>query len=337
LALLPVHWLAPWEFYLPPLTFLFALLGGHLLSLVVGFSLPRTPLSLAASRRMTFRVGRALARTPWAAFRVAEETNLDPWPIPEGVLHDYRALVTLPDGPLQLHGEGLHSGMGRLSKRALDLLLATVLLPILLPLVLGIALLIRIQGPGRAFYTQIRVTRDGRSFPIVKLRSMIPDAEPSGQAVWPVDHDPRITPLGHILRKYWLDELPQLINVLLGHLSWVGPRPERPSFIEEFRLRWPNYDLRHQAKAGMTGLAQVLGFTGNTSIQRRLVSDLHYIRRWSLGLDLWLILSTAFRMTRRPDTSGSGRCSSYKEKSHFRGNAEPVSEGDQRGGPPLCP
>jgi lipopolysaccharide/colanic/teichoic acid biosynthesis glycosyltransferase len=141
-------------------------------------------------------------------------------------------------------------------------------------------------------FRQERMGMDGRTFPILKFRTMRTDAEASG-AVMARAGDVRRTPLGAFLRASSLDELPQLFNVLRGDMSLVGPRPERPVFIEEFKRRIPKYHLRHKVKAGITGWAQIHGLRGQTSIEKRIEYDLYYIENWSLGLDVKILLRTA--------------------------------------------
>jgi lipopolysaccharide/colanic/teichoic acid biosynthesis glycosyltransferase len=133
---------------------------------------------------------------------------------------------------------------------------------------------------------------DGRRFTLLKFRSMIDDAEKHTGPVWASEDDPRTTPLGRWLRQTSLDELPQLINVLRGEMSLVGPRPERPPLIDEFRSSIPKYMLRHKVKAGMTGWAQVNGWRGNTSLERRIEHDLEYIENWSLWRDVKILALT---------------------------------------------
>ncbi len=133
---------------------------------------------------------------------------------------------------------------------------------------------------------------DGRTFHILKFRTMRVDAEHSG-AMMASKEDPRRTPIGTFLRKYSLDELPQFFNVLVGDMSLVGPRPERPVFIEEFKRQIPRYHLRHKVKAGITGWAQINGLRGQTSIQKRIEYDLYYIENWSLLMDLKILVRTA--------------------------------------------
>jgi len=133
---------------------------------------------------------------------------------------------------------------------------------------------------------------DGRRFHICKYRSMHKDAEELTGPIWAREADPRVTPLGRILRKFGLDELPQFYNVLLGDMSLVGPRPERPHFVQQFREQVPRYMGRHRVKSGITGWAQVNGLRGNTSIDERIKYDLFYIENWSFWLDLKILLMT---------------------------------------------
>lgn len=180
------------------------------------------------------------------------------------------------------------SGVNRVVKRVVDVALGSVLFVVTLPVMLIIALLIKLTSRGPIFFTQERVGLDGRMFNIYKFRTMRLDAEVNG-ACFAVPGDPRVTTLGYILRRTSLDELPQLVNVIRGHMSLVGPRPERPVFISEFKKHVPKYMFRHKVQAGMTGWAQVNGWRGNTSIERRIEHDLYYIEHWSLGLDLKIL------------------------------------------------
>ncbi|MEE9276460.1 MAG: undecaprenyl-phosphate glucose phosphotransferase [bacterium] len=184
-------------------------------------------------------------------------------------------------------------GWNRMMKRGMDLILGAALLLLLSPLMLLIAALIKILSPGPVFYLQERMGLDGVRFRMYKFRSMKVDAERETGAVWAKPDDSRRTPFGSFLRAASLDELPQLFNVLRGEMSLVGPRPERPVFVEEFRRSVPGYMLRHKITSGMTGWAQVNGWRGDTSIERRIEYDLHYIENWSLLFDLrilWLTL-----------------------------------------------
>ncbi len=189
-----------------------------------------------------------------------------------------------PEGP----GDGVSARL----KRLFDLAIAALAFIPVACVVLLVALLMILSGQRPLFYSQTRLTRGSKSFAILKLRTMPIDAEPHNQAVWPQRHDTRVTPAGRILRQLWLDELPQLWNVLKGDLSWVGPRPERPEFSQVFSKSIPKYPLRHRAMAGVTGLAQIRGFVGNTSLRKRLMCDLEYIRTWSPWLDLQVLART---------------------------------------------
>ncbi|HTO99327.1 MAG TPA: undecaprenyl-phosphate glucose phosphotransferase [Myxococcales bacterium] len=182
-------------------------------------------------------------------------------------------------------------GINALAKRTFDLVLSGLFLVLLSPLLLAIALLVKAGSRGPALYAQERVGLDGRPFRMLKFRTMRTDAETEGPR-FARDGDPRVTRLGALLRRSSLDELPQLWNVLVGDMSLVGPRPERPVFIDQFRRRIPRYQLRHMVKSGMTGWAQIHGLRGNTSISKRVEYDLYYIEHWSLLLDLKILART---------------------------------------------
>lgn len=180
----------------------------------------------------------------------------------------------------------------RIIKRAIDIIFSLAVLIVTLPLQLIIAALVKLTSPGPVFYKQERMGLNGLTFDILKFRSMPVHAESETGPVWAKKQENRATPLGRFLRRTSLDELPQFINVLKGDMSVVGPRPERPVFIQEFKDRVPRYMLRHKMKAGITGWAQVNGWRGNTSIERRIDHDIYYIQNWSLLLDLKIILMT---------------------------------------------
>ena len=192
-------------------------------------------------------------------------------------------------------------GWNRVLKRGFDLLFGAVGLAIAAPVMLAIGVALKLTSPGPVLYQQERMGVDGRQFKMLKFRTMRVNAEEETGPIWARPDDPRRTALGVFLRRTSLDELPQLFNVLRGEMSLVGPRPERPSFVEEFRRRVPGYMLRHKVKAGITGWAQINGWRGNTSIERRIECDLYYIERWSLGFDLKILLQTlwyGFRINR---------------------------------------
>lgn len=191
----------------------------------------------------------------------------------------------------------LDRGWNRLLKRALDLAGSLFGLIVLSPVLLLIAVLVKLDSPGPAFFVQERVGVNGDRFPIIKFRSMRTDAE--RLARWTTPDDPRKTRLGNFIRRFSLDELPQLINVLLGDMSLVGPRPEQPHFVEQFKQQIPHYARRHKEKAGMTGWAQVNGLRGDTSIEERVRYDLYYVENWSVLFDIKIIARQIVTLFRR--------------------------------------
>jgi Undecaprenyl-phosphate glucose phosphotransferase len=196
---------------------------------------------------------------------------------------------------IHLRDSPLH-GWNRLAKRAFDLVFTATVLVLLSPVLLAIALAVKATSSGPVFYRQERMGLDGQRFWMLKFRTMRVNAEASTGPVWASAGDLRRTPIGSFLRRFSLDELPQFVNVVRGEMSVVGPRPERPVFVERFRQTVPGYMLRHKVKSGITGWAQVHGLRGNTSLEKRIQYDLEYIERWSLWLDLRIILLTVFRV-----------------------------------------
>lgn len=186
-------------------------------------------------------------------------------------------------------------------KRIVDIIISAFVLVFISPFMLLIALLVKLDTRGPVIYSQERMGLDASPFPCFKFRSMVANAEAGSGPVWATKDDPRRTRMGRWLRKYSLDELPNFINVFLGHMSLVGPRPERPVFVEQFRQLVPRYMERHQEKAGITGWAQVNGLRGETSIWERTKYDLYYIEHWSLWFDFKIMLLTAMRFLRDPN------------------------------------
>jgi exopolysaccharide biosynthesis polyprenyl glycosylphosphotransferase len=186
-------------------------------------------------------------------------------------------------------------GWDRALKRAFDVAGSAILLVLLSPVLAILAILIRCLDGRPVLFRQERMGLDGRRFQLLKFRTMGVDAESETGPVWTVPDDPRRTRVGAVLRRFSLDELPQLWNVLKGEMSLVGPRPERPVFIEEFRRQVPQYFLRHKVKAGITGWAQVNGWRGNTPVATRTEYDLYYIEHWSLALDLKILWRTLWQ------------------------------------------
>jgi exopolysaccharide biosynthesis polyprenyl glycosylphosphotransferase len=191
----------------------------------------------------------------------------------------------------------------RVMKRVMDVFLSAGVLVILSPLMVAIALLIKLTSRGPVFYTQERVGRDGSSFHVLKFRTMPVDAEAGTGPVFTSQDDPRPGRLGRTLRRYSLDELPQFINVIFGEMSVVGPRPERPYFVEQFRQRIPAYMARHHEKAGITGWAQVNGLRGDTSVEERTLYDLYYVENWSILFDLKIMVKTLFHIFRQDNNA----------------------------------
>ena len=199
-------------------------------------------------------------------------------------------IISLNEVPLQ--------GWSSMVKRLMDVTVSSVLLLglVVVPVLPLLALCVRLfGGKGGVLLRQERMTLDGKTFQIFKFRTMVDEAEKETGPVFATSDDPRRTPIGAWLRRHNLDELPQLLNVFLGDMSLVGPRPERPPFVQQFRERIPAYMRRHRVKSGMTGWAQVNGWRGNTSIEKRIEFDLYYIENWSLLLDLKILILTLFR------------------------------------------
>jgi Undecaprenyl-phosphate glucose phosphotransferase len=196
-------------------------------------------------------------------------------------------VINLNDVPLQ--------GISSFIKRVLDFSISTIALTVMALPGLLISWMIKRSSPGPIFYAQERMGLDGKQFTVYKFRSMEKDAEDNTGPVWAREDDPRATKVGRWLRRLDLDELPQFWNVLKGDMSIVGPRPERPFFVEQFKHRIPQYMLRHKVKAGITGWAQVNGWRGNTSLEKRIEYDLYYIENWSVTLDIKIMWLTLLR------------------------------------------
>jgi Undecaprenyl-phosphate glucose phosphotransferase len=197
-------------------------------------------------------------------------------------------IISLNEVPLR--------GWNSMLKRGMDVVLGLVMLIPGTVIFALIAIAIRLKGgKGPIMLRQERMTLDGKTFQIFKFRTMVDEAEKDTGPVWASPEDPRRTPIGILLRRHNLDELPQLLNVILGDMSLVGPRPERPPFVRQFKERIPQYMLRHRVKGGMTGWAQVNGWRGNTSLEKRIEYDLYYIENWSLLLDIKILILTLFR------------------------------------------
>ena len=183
----------------------------------------------------------------------------------------------------------------RAAKRAVDLIGATVAIILFSPVMLLTVLVVALTEEGSVIYRQERVGLHNQVFYMYKFRSMIMQDEEKEKAEWSTRNDPRITPVGKLIRRTSIDELPQLFNVLKGEMSLVGPRPERPQFVQKFRDEIPRYMVKHQVRPGMTGWAQINGYRGDTSIEKRIEYDIYYIENWTMGLDLKILVLTFFK------------------------------------------
>lgn len=222
-----------------------------------------------------------------------EGINLDFLLAPDQVILEGKAQPwTVAGLPLLKIKESPLFGWKGVLKRGFDLFVAAISLLLLSPLFAAIALLVKLGSQGPVLYLQERIGLDGHTFFIYKFRTMMPNAESETGPVWAKEGDARTTRIGRFLRKFSLDELPQLINVLKGDMSVVGPRPERPHFVKQFRQSVPHYLERHRLRSGMTGWAQVNGLRGDTSIEQRTRYDLYYVENWSLAFDLKILILT---------------------------------------------
>ena len=180
-------------------------------------------------------------------------------------------------------------------KRAMDIVGAIVAIIVSSPVMLILCILIKLTSPGPLIYKQERVGLHNQTFRMYKFRSMEIQKESEEKKAWTVKNDPRVTGIGKLMRHTSLDELPQLFNILKGEMSLVGPRPERPFFVEKFREEIPRYMVKHQVRPGLTGWAQVNGYRGDTSIRKRIECDLYYIENWSVGFDIKIMFLTIFK------------------------------------------
>lgn len=229
--------------------------------------------------------------------RILDERTVDHRIIPDlGRAVRLRIEAETFDGlPLVVVSQGPLEGWNQVFKRLFDLAGSIVALIVTSPLFAVIPILIKLTSPGPVIFAQERMGWNGQRFNIYKFRSMPVDAERVSGPVWATESDERPTRLGALLRKSNLDEIPQFWNVLKGEMSLVGPRPERPVFIERFKKQVPGYMLRHKIKAGITGWAQVNGWRGDTSLEKRIECDLYYISNWSIGFDFRILILTLFK------------------------------------------
>ncbi len=224
-------------------------------------------------------------------------------PVTIHVVPDLFRFTTLRGGVEEFEGipfvhlrESPLHGWNAVAKRAFDVVFSAGVLVALFPVLAVLAAAVRLTSTGPVLYHQDRMGLDGQSFRMLKFRTMKVDAEDESGPVWAQAADPRRTPIGTFLRRFSLDELPQFVNVLRGEMSVVGPRPERPVFVERFRQTVPGYMLGHKVRSGLTGWAQIHGLRGNTSLEKRIAFDIEYIERWSFWLDLRIIAATVTRV-----------------------------------------
>ena len=192
-------------------------------------------------------------------------------------------------------------GINSLIKFVEDKILSAAILLLVTPAMLAIAILVKLNSPGPIFYSQERMSWNGKKFRMIKFRSMPVDTEEKTGVAWAKEDDNRATTVGRFLRKTSLDELPQFWNVLKGDMSVVGPRPERPVFVDKFKQEIPRYMQKHKVKAGITGWAQINGWRGNTDLEKRIEYDIHYIENWSLLFDLKIIYLTLAKGFNHPN------------------------------------
>lgn len=183
----------------------------------------------------------------------------------------------------------------KIIKRAMDIVGSLICIVLFSPIMIITAILVKKSSPGPILFCQERIGLHNKPFKMYKFRSMGVQPQSKEEKCWTVKNDPRVTPVGKVIRKTSIDELPQLFNVLKGDMSLIGPRPERPLFVEKFKEEIPRYMIKHQVRPGMTGWAQVNGFRGDTSIRGRIEHDLYYIENWTLGLDIKILFLTVFK------------------------------------------
>ncbi len=212
-----------------------------------------------------------------------------------GIITHYVDLEYISNVPLLgLKALPLEDPWNRAYKRLFDFCISLILIVLCSPILIVITLIIKAANHGPIFYAQERMGRDGKCFMLYKFRTMVVNAEQATGPVWTQKNDERITPFGQFLRRFNLDELPQLWNILIGNMSLVGPRPERPHFVEKFKDQIPHYMTRHKIKSGLTGWAQIHGLRGNTSLEERIKYDLYYLGNWTPMLDLEILIVTVF-------------------------------------------
>ena len=189
----------------------------------------------------------------------------------------------------------LTNTLNLVSKRIVDIVGSAAGLVLVSPIMLACAIAVKLSGPGPIIFKQERVGLHNRTFQMYKFRTMEQQQESAEKKAWTVKDDPRVTKVGKFLRRTSLDEFPQLYNILRGDMSLVGPRPERPLFVEKFKEEIPRYMIKHQVRPGLTGWAQINGYRGDTSIRKRIDYDIYYIENWTMGFDIKILFLTIFK------------------------------------------
>ena len=226
--------------------------------------------------------------------------NVDFLYLPDVLLTNDRPkrIVEVGGAPLWTLKEDPFSGWHGLVKRGFDIVVTSIASLVVLPAMVIIAVVIKLESRGNLIYRQRRVGLDGREFDCLKFRSMRMDAEKNDRPGWTTQDDPRVTRIGKFIRRWSIDELPQLWNILIGDMSLVGPRPERPEYVKQFEKRIDGYQERHRVRSGLTGWAQVNGLRGDTPIEDRTVYDRYYVENWSLVFDLKILIKTLWAIAK---------------------------------------
>ena len=277
------------------------LIGSELLGVAVEGPVGKTPELVKANRidEVYLALGGNEAQKVYPILESLQYAGVTIRIVPDwGNLISMSDLAVVPIGSQLLFSaaDSPLSGNKIILKQAFDFIVVLLILIIVSIPMLITALLIKLSSKGPVFYKQMRLGMDQEEFKILKFRTMKNDAEKEEDSQWSKPDDTRCTAIGKWLRKTSLDELPQLINVVKGQMSLVGPRPERPYFVKQFSEEYRRYMLRHKVKAGMTGWAQINGFRGDTSLRKRLVYDLYYVKNWSFTFDLWILLRTPWHV-----------------------------------------
>lgn len=241
-------------------------------------------------------------------------------PVIYGFFKNSRQIEPIGSLPvINIHSTPLDSRFNAAIKRAIDIIGSLALIILTAPIMIAAAIGVRISSPGPIFFKQERVGKMGKRFVMLKFRSMRVNVK--SDKSWTTDEDPRKTKFGNFMRKTSIDELPQLFNVLSGSMSLVGPRPEVPHFVEYFKERIPLYMVKHYVKPGMTGLAQIKGLRGDTSVEDRIHEDIEYIENWSLGLDISILLKTPFKAINKHEKYVDSK---EPEKSHEKDKEDEI-------------